>query len=203
MLVVERGLSQALFRVLLQPPYQVRALMNTTTLLWTKWRNPSLKSSAGRDPQQDQAAPFGTFRCLCLSVYSFFVCLGGCSCVLNMCSPVCKECTRCCWPSAAQWLCQTLKRQCNQKGTTETAARLHTSSFQQVSQAASSSWTNGQTLLLCSPQCENDQLRFFVFRQCGQLPSARAYQVEEFLQRKREAMLNKVRAEGQLVCDAT
>lgn len=28
----------------------------------------------------------------------------------------------------------------------------------------------------------------------------RAYQVEEFLQRKREAMLNKVRAEGQLVC---
>lgn len=27
----------------------------------------------------------------------------------------------------------------------------------------------------------------------------RAYQVEEFLQRKREAMLNKVRAEGQLV----
>lgn len=44
---------------------------------------------------------------------------------------------------------------------------------------------------------------FFVFRQCGQLPSARAYQVEEFLQRKREAMLNKVRAEGQLVCDVT
>lgn len=29
----------------------------------------------------------------------------------------------------------------------------------------------------------------------------RAYQVEEFLQRKREAMLNKVRAEGQLVRD--
>lgn len=27
----------------------------------------------------------------------------------------------------------------------------------------------------------------------------RAFQVEEFLQRKREAMLNKVRAEGQLV----
>lgn len=31
----------------------------------------------------------------------------------------------------------------------------------------------------------------------------RAYQVEEFLQRKREAMLNKVRAEGQLVCGLT
>lgn len=31
----------------------------------------------------------------------------------------------------------------------------------------------------------------------------RAYQVEEFLQRKREAMLNKVRAEGQLVCSVT
>lgn len=29
----------------------------------------------------------------------------------------------------------------------------------------------------------------------------RAYQVEEFWQRKREAMLNKVRAEGQLVRD--
>lgn len=64
MLVVGRGLSQALFRVLLQPPSQVKAHMNTTTLLWTKWLNPSLKSSAGRDPQQDQAVPFGKFRCL-------------------------------------------------------------------------------------------------------------------------------------------
>ncbi|KAG8003471.1 Serine/threonine-protein kinase Nek1, partial [Nibea albiflora] len=35
-------------------------------------------------------------------------------------------------------------------------------------------------------------------RSCGQMTSGRAYQVEEFLQRKREAMLNKVRAEGQL-----
>ncbi|KAM9358014.1 serine/threonine-protein kinase Nek1 [Symphorus nematophorus] len=35
-------------------------------------------------------------------------------------------------------------------------------------------------------------------RSCGQMPPGRAYQVEEFLQRKREAMLNKVRAEGQL-----
>ncbi|XP_063057370.1 serine/threonine-protein kinase Nek1 isoform X1 [Engraulis encrasicolus] len=32
----------------------------------------------------------------------------------------------------------------------------------------------------------------------GQVPAQRAFQVEEFLQRKREAMLNKVRAEGQL-----
>uniref|UniRef100_A0A8C2XNW6 non-specific serine/threonine protein kinase n=1 Tax=Cyclopterus lumpus TaxID=8103 RepID=A0A8C2XNW6_CYCLU len=32
----------------------------------------------------------------------------------------------------------------------------------------------------------------------GQAAAGRAYQVEEFLQRKREAMLNKVRAEGQL-----
>lgn len=31
----------------------------------------------------------------------------------------------------------------------------------------------------------------------------RAHQVEEFLQRKREAMLNKVRAEGQLVRSET
>lgn len=31
----------------------------------------------------------------------------------------------------------------------------------------------------------------------------RAEQVEEFLQRKREAMLNKVRAEGQLVRSVT
>lgn len=31
------------------------------------------------------------------------------------------------------------------------------------------------------------------------MAAGRAYQVEEFLQRKREAMLNKVRAEGQLV----
>lgn len=129
MLVVERGLSQALFRVLLQPPSQIKVHMNTTTPLWTKWLNPSLKSSAGRDPQQDQAAPYGMFRCL----DSFFVCVlggAGCSCILNMCSPLCKECTRCCWPSAAQWLCPTPKHRCNQKGTTETAARLHTNSFQ-------------------------------------------------------------------------
>ncbi|KAM8745722.1 serine/threonine-protein kinase Nek1 isoform 1-T2 [Acanthopagrus schlegelii] len=37
-----------------------------------------------------------------------------------------------------------------------------------------------------------------ISRQCGQMAHGRAYQVEEFLQRKREAMLNKVRAEGQL-----
>ncbi|XP_070764810.1 serine/threonine-protein kinase Nek1 [Enoplosus armatus] len=35
-------------------------------------------------------------------------------------------------------------------------------------------------------------------RQRGQMAGERAYQVEEFLQRKREAILNKVRAEGQL-----
>lgn len=35
-------------------------------------------------------------------------------------------------------------------------------------------------------------------RQRGQMPPERAFQVEEFLQRKREALLNKVRAEGQL-----
>ncbi|KAM4548251.1 serine/threonine-protein kinase Nek1 isoform 2-T2 [Odontesthes bonariensis] len=37
-----------------------------------------------------------------------------------------------------------------------------------------------------------------VSRQRGQTGAGRAFQVEEFLQRKREAMLNKVRAEGQL-----
>ncbi|XP_034386897.1 serine/threonine-protein kinase Nek1 isoform X13 [Cyclopterus lumpus] len=37
-----------------------------------------------------------------------------------------------------------------------------------------------------------------VSRPRGQAAAGRAYQVEEFLQRKREAMLNKVRAEGQL-----
>lgn len=43
----------------------------------------------------------------------------------------------------------------------------------------------------------------FCFRQRGQMPPERAFQVEEFLQRKREALLNKVRAEGQLVCTMT
>ncbi|MED6295419.1 hypothetical protein CHARACLAT_031679, partial [Characodon lateralis] len=38
-----------------------------------------------------------------------------------------------------------------------------------------------------------------ISRQRGQIPAERAFQVEEFLQRKQEAMLNKVRAEGQLV----
>lgn len=33
----------------------------------------------------------------------------------------------------------------------------------------------------------------------GQVGAERAFQVEEFLQRKKEALLNKVRAEGQLV----
>ncbi|XP_041862500.1 serine/threonine-protein kinase Nek1 isoform X2 [Melanotaenia boesemani] len=37
-----------------------------------------------------------------------------------------------------------------------------------------------------------------IYRQRGQMGAERAFQVEEFLQRKREAMLNKVRAEGQL-----
>ncbi|XP_029905884.1 serine/threonine-protein kinase Nek1 isoform X2 [Myripristis murdjan] len=37
-----------------------------------------------------------------------------------------------------------------------------------------------------------------ISRHRGQMAAERAYQVEEFLQRKREAMLNKVRAEGQL-----
>ncbi|XP_033477754.1 serine/threonine-protein kinase Nek1 isoform X2 [Epinephelus lanceolatus] len=37
-----------------------------------------------------------------------------------------------------------------------------------------------------------------ISRPRGQVAGGRAYQVEEFLQRKREAMLNKVRAEGQL-----
>lgn len=38
-------------------------------------------------------------------------------------------------------------------------------------------------------------------RQCGQVARGRTHQVQEFLQRKKEAMLNKVRAEGQLVCN--
>uniref|UniRef100_A0A3B3DN48 non-specific serine/threonine protein kinase n=1 Tax=Oryzias melastigma TaxID=30732 RepID=A0A3B3DN48_ORYME len=37
-----------------------------------------------------------------------------------------------------------------------------------------------------------------ISRQRGHMAAERAFQVEEFLQRKREAMLNKVRAEGQL-----
>ncbi|MEQ2304227.1 Serine/threonine-protein kinase Nek1, partial [Ameca splendens] len=41
-----------------------------------------------------------------------------------------------------------------------------------------------------------------ISRQRGQIPAERAFQVEEFLQRKREAMLNKVRAEGQLLLTA-
>lgn len=43
-----------------------------------------------------------------------------------------------------------------------------------------------------------EELSRFVLRQ-SQMAPARSYQVEEFLQRKKEAMLNKFRAEGQLV----
>ncbi|XP_076736345.1 serine/threonine-protein kinase Nek1-like isoform X2 [Maylandia zebra] len=38
-----------------------------------------------------------------------------------------------------------------------------------------------------------------ISRQRGQMAVGRAFQVEEFLQRRREAMLNKARAEGQLI----
>lgn len=38
-----------------------------------------------------------------------------------------------------------------------------------------------------------------LFRQKGWLPAERAKQVEEFWQRKREAMQNKARAEGHMV----
>uniref|UniRef100_A0A665SX32 non-specific serine/threonine protein kinase n=1 Tax=Echeneis naucrates TaxID=173247 RepID=A0A665SX32_ECHNA len=41
-------------------------------------------------------------------------------------------------------------------------------------------------------------ISFFYYERRGQMAVERADQVEEFLQRKREAMLNKVRAEGQL-----
>lgn len=44
-----------------------------------------------------------------------------------------------------------------------------------------------------------EELSRSVFRQVAQMTSARSCQVEEFLQRKQEAMLNKFRAEGQLV----
>lgn len=50
-----------------------------------------------------------------------------------------------------------------------------------------------------SPLVSPLPLHVTVFRQKGQMAADRANQVEEFLQRKREAMLNKVRAEGQLV----
>lgn len=43
----------------------------------------------------------------------------------------------------------------------------------------------------------------FVSRQCVPIARGRTHQVEEYLQRKREAILNKVRAEGQLVCNVT
>uniref|UniRef100_A0A3Q1BM33 non-specific serine/threonine protein kinase n=1 Tax=Amphiprion ocellaris TaxID=80972 RepID=A0A3Q1BM33_AMPOC len=46
--------------------------------------------------------------------------------------------------------------------------------------------------------CGYNSSASFTFWQRGQMAAERACQVEEFLQRKREAMLNKVRAEGQL-----
>lgn len=54
-----------------------------------------------------------------------------------------------------------------------------------------------------SPLVSPLPLHVTVFRQKGQMAADRANQVEEFLQRKREAMLNKVRAEGQLVWPLT
>lgn len=54
----------------------------------------------------------------------------------------------------------------------------------------------------CDKWGESD-LPCLMSRQCAPIARGRTHQVEEFLQRKREAMLNKVRAEGQLVCNVT
>lgn len=68
----------------------------------------------------------------------------------------------------------------------------------------------GESIKVCVPQLfclfvfmKMCAFVFANFRQCGQMGRERAFQVQEFLQRKREAMLNKVRAEGQLVCFMT
>lgn len=54
-------------------------------------------------------------------------------------------------------------------------------------------------MLVCQAELRSHLFYLSVCRFRGQLAAERAKQVEEFLQRKREAMLNKVRAEGQLV----
>uniref|UniRef100_A0A672Y2L8 non-specific serine/threonine protein kinase n=1 Tax=Sphaeramia orbicularis TaxID=375764 RepID=A0A672Y2L8_9TELE len=69
----------------------------------------------------------------------------------------------------------------------------------QINQAREQGWKH----VLSSSGGSSPERKFIFilhsfFRQRGQVPPERAYQVEEFLQRKREAMLNKVRAEGQL-----
>lgn len=51
-------------------------------------------------------------------------------------------------------------------------------------------------------KCDKSDFPCSTSRQCAPIARGRTHQVEEFLQRKREAMLNKVRAEGQLVCNA-
>lgn len=56
---------------------------------------------------------------------------------------------------------------------------------------------------LCVRPLSSSDVACFISRQRAQVARGRAHQVEEFLQRKREAMLNKVRAEGQLVCNVT
>ncbi|KAK7919320.1 hypothetical protein WMY93_010604 [Mugilogobius chulae] len=45
---------------------------------------------------------------------------------------------------------------------------------------------------------QHDSKQVHINRHRGHVPAERAFQVEEFLQRKREALINKVRAEGQL-----
>lgn len=96
-------------------------------------------------------------------------------------------------PNAAQWPWPAPQPGRHQKGTSEAAARLQTSPFQQVSRAEPQLCTRaGQKAVM-------EELSHFVLRQVAQMSPARSYQVEEFLQRKREAMLNKFRAEGQLV----
>ncbi|XP_034738589.1 serine/threonine-protein kinase Nek1 isoform X3 [Etheostoma cragini] len=74
-----------------------------------------------------------------------------------------------------------------------------------VPAAAGPVLTNGQARLLNPSIIKRELQRLqhvskpaHVSRPRGHAAAGRAYQVEEFLQRKREAMLNKVRAEGQL-----
>lgn len=69
---------------------------------------------------------------------------------------------------------------------------------------SSKSQVDSKALCVCSLSVTDEaSLVFspFISRQCTPIARGRTHQVEEFLQRKREAMLNKVRAEGQLVCN--
>lgn len=138
LLVLERGLSRSLLRLLPHwAPPTIRLHMNIAQH-WSRWLNLRLK--AGKAPRRHQAVLSGEFTPLLLNLSNVCEAISSPSRV-SVCphvSPCVSKKGSCrCWPSAAKQPWPALEAGCHQKGTSEAAARLQTNPLQQVSLAQS------------------------------------------------------------------